>query len=139
MSECIEVSTARTSAGYGVTKVTISRGCAYSVYAHRVAFEQTWGITLRPGQVVRHTCDNPPCINPLHLIVGTVGDNNRDIVERGRHWQQQKTHCPQGHPLLGDNLVASAKGRECRTCHNARTLSYMKRKYYEQKGSESVV
>lgn len=37
-----------------------------------------------PGQVVRHTCDNPWCCNPKHLICGSVQDNVRDRVERGR-------------------------------------------------------
>lgn len=34
--------------------------------------------------VVRHTCDNPPCCNPAHLLPGTQGENNRDKIERGR-------------------------------------------------------
>lgn len=36
------------------------------------------------GKVVRHTCDNPRCINPEHLLIGSRGDNNRDRAERGR-------------------------------------------------------
>ncbi|MCK9325021.1 MAG: HNH endonuclease [Bacteroidales bacterium] len=36
------------------------------------------------GMVVRHKCDNPRCINPLHLELGTQGDNNRDRNERDR-------------------------------------------------------
>ena len=36
------------------------------------------------GHIIRHTCDNPPCINPDHLISGTMKDNSMDMVKRGR-------------------------------------------------------
>jgi hypothetical protein len=39
-----------------------------------------------PSNVVsRHTCDNRSCINPDHIIAGTVAENNRDAFERKRH------------------------------------------------------
>lgn len=52
-------------------------------YAHR----QAWVLTNGPipaGYVIRHTCDNPPCVNPTHLHPGKPIDNVRDREERGR-------------------------------------------------------
>lgn len=40
---------------------------------------------IKKDMVIRHTCDNTFCINPDHLIVGTVLDNTRDKIERNRH------------------------------------------------------
>lgn len=37
------------------------------------------------GLLIRHTCDNRICINPAHLLIGTVADNMKDCIERGRH------------------------------------------------------
>lgn len=57
-----------------------------STMLHRVVFWQTHNLTPEDikGLVVRHKCDNPRCVNPEHLDIGTRGDNNRDRAERGR-------------------------------------------------------
>jgi hypothetical protein len=57
-----------------------------SVLAHRLAYCLHHEIPLSAiaDQVIRHKCDNPPCINPLHLESGTHADNTRDKIERGR-------------------------------------------------------
>jgi len=44
----------------------------------------TWIDLHNPKKVIRHTCDNPACINPQHLIMGTQQDNIRDRTMRGR-------------------------------------------------------
>jgi hypothetical protein len=46
-------------------------------------YEQCFG-PIPEGQVVRHSCDTPLCINPEHLILGTFLDNIQDKVDRGR-------------------------------------------------------
>lgn len=86
-------------------------------------------IHLRPfadGEICMHTCDNPPCINPDHLKIGTYTENMRDCSAKGRADEQWKTHCLRGHPLSGDNLEwkrrkgTDLKLRCCKTCSRIR-------------------
>jgi len=52
--------------------------------AHRIS----WGIVNGPipdGLNVLHNCDNPPCVNPAHLFLGTNIDNIQDSINKGRH------------------------------------------------------
>jgi hypothetical protein len=51
--------------------------------AHRVAYAQSHG-PIPPGLEVRHTCDNPPCCNPAHLLLGTHAENMADMAHRKR-------------------------------------------------------
>lgn len=52
--------------------------------AHRVAWELTNG-PIPDGLNVLHTCDNPPCVRPSHLFLGTQAENVRDMWAKGRH------------------------------------------------------
>ncbi len=54
--------------------------------AHRAAYVAAHGTTFEAihGLVVRHKCDNPRCVNPEHLELGTQQDNINDKVERNR-------------------------------------------------------
>lgn len=51
--------------------------------AHRVSFE-THKEAIKPGNVIRHSCDQPSCVNPDHLLEGTQADNIQDRARRKR-------------------------------------------------------
>lgn len=79
--ECWEWLAARTHFGHG--KIMVCPETKSFAPAHRVAYSLYVG-TIPEGMVVRHKCDNPGCVNPKHLVVGTQKDNARDALYRGR-------------------------------------------------------
>lgn len=76
-SGCI-VWTGAKRVGYGTTKIG-----GKNVFVHRLMYERTFG-KIPPGLNVCHACDNPPCINPQHLFLGSHQDNvkDRDMKKR---------------------------------------------------------
>ena len=111
----------------GCTKGTRTKyGSAWfegrSNLAHRVAWVLTYGpIPLvvgadSRGTCVRHTCDNPLCVRPDHLVLGTHLDNMKDKVDR-RRTTREKKFCKRGHPRTEVNLYKSRQGFwQCRAC-----------------------
>lgn len=100
--------------GYGV----FSAGGHKNTYAHRVAYELTWG-RIPDGLTIDHLCRNPACVNPTHLQAVSMGEN---VLRGTSPWAEnaRKTDCPQGHPYDEANTYVNYKGsRVCRKCQAA--------------------
>jgi hypothetical protein len=146
---CLNWVGARSSGGYG--NIALPNGTNTSV--HRVAWEHHVG-PIPEGFVLDHTCRNPACSNVAHLEPVTQRLNLRRGATLTAH-NAARTHCPQGHELSGDNLVAATLkrgGRQCRTCMGVRSrlqteairaarkaLGYTYQRYIDEFGQSTVV
>lgn len=79
---CWEWNGKRHEHGYGI--IDAYRLGLKNARVHRIVWEMTNGPIDDPNLVVRHRCDNPPCVNPDHLELGTLRDNSLDMSDRGR-------------------------------------------------------
>jgi hypothetical protein len=69
---------------YGYGAFVVQRdGVREHSTAHRVSWVLAHG-DIPDGMWVLHRCDNPPCVNPAHLFLGTRDDNMRDAMSKGR-------------------------------------------------------
>ena len=109
-NNCINWTGAKNKAGYGITWFQNKW-----TYAHRAVANAI------KGQVVRHKCDNPSCVNPEHLGVGTAKENSEDMVNKGRQVKGTQSHLAK---LNEDTvqMIRMAKGgmssRQCATRFN---------------------
>lgn len=112
--------------GYG--RLTVAGNTAD---VHRLAAWIWFNLPLHTGQVVcvLHRCDNRACYNPKHLFTGTLGDNVRDMVAKGRSHHQRRTKCLYGHPLDYKQKTKTGWARCCLTCKRRREREgYARRK-----------
>ena len=82
-NECWHWTACRKETGYGQV-----RRLGTNYRAHRLSRAEFFGIPT--GAVVRHTCDEPSCVNPYHLQVGTQKENLQDMHRRGRRTYASK-------------------------------------------------
>jgi hypothetical protein len=80
--DCWEWKASTTNKGYGC--IAPGGATGHPLGAHRVAWTLTNG-PIPAGLCVLHRCDNPPCCNPAHLFLGTILENNADMIAKGRH------------------------------------------------------
>lgn len=103
-SPCILTTHCRTHFGHGQIRI---KGVLHA--HHRVAYCKAHGLQLEEikGKVVRHTCDNPACVNPEHLLLGTMKDNTQDMMTRGRNrYKEQKGEQIGNHKLTEEDVRA---------------------------------
>lgn len=83
---------ARSQFGYGNINTGLGKQHPKrTMPVHRLSYELAYG-PIPEGMIVLHRCDNPPCVRPDHLLLGTHDDNMRDMAEKGRSsgWSPQK-------------------------------------------------
>lgn len=103
LHECWEWTGAKRKHGYG--KIMVEDGIRSSgkrrqkdISAHRVSYMIHYG-PIPKGFCICHTCDNPGCVNPNHLFLGTLADNNRDMRNKGRQaWGKKVSHPGEKNP-----------------------------------------
>jgi hypothetical protein len=118
--DCIPWTGAINNEGYGVAHYMHT-----TMAAHRLAWTKARG-PIPDGLELDHLCRNRRCVNVDHLEPVTSRENDR------RSPRTQRSHCPQGHPLAGDNVYVqvSVEGwvmHACRTCRNERSRLWSRR------------
>lgn len=85
---CWEWIAFRNANNYGIATVgSKTDGTHKQILAHRMLYALTYG-DFDSKLCVLHKCDNPPCVNPEHLFLGTMTDNMKDMRNKGRFYSK---------------------------------------------------
>jgi len=123
-SGCWEWAGSINNSGYGSLTTNECR-----VLAHRLMYTLYYGVDPKKKYVL-HLCDNPKCVRPNHLRLGTQSENLKESVKKNRHFESKKVSCPRGHQYDKENTYISPKGgRVCKICKRKLGLNY----YYNNK------
>lgn len=88
--------------GYGECSLGLS---------HKVSWE--WANGSSDALCVLHKCDNPPCVNPAHLFLGSAAQNTADMIAKGRGWwQAEDVRSPRVSSLDADRAAKDAELQE---------------------------
>lgn len=108
---CVEHTYYKVGKGYALLSINYKKvGLHRAIYCNEHKLE----LADIAGKVIMHTCDNPKCINPAHLVLGTYMDNSADRDTKG--------HGPQGDRNPGAKLT-SIQVDEIRTWYAKGTIS----------------
>ena len=106
--------------GYGKIRFTQRKHNPVDFRAHRLSYLMFKG-SLSDILVVAHSCDNPPCINPNHLILKTSQANTEERDTKNRNFEANLTHCVRSHEFTEENTRITPSGkRECKICKKLR-------------------
>jgi hypothetical protein len=121
--DCWEWTAAKDKNGYGFFRFDDKQQ-----KAHRVAWQLEIG-PIPDEMHICHVCDNPPCVNPNHLFLGTPKDNMQDKLAKGRHRWRNETHCKYGHEFNAENTtIECGRVRRCKVCRRIREQRYYARR-----------
>lgn len=120
-SDCIEWTAYIDSMGYGRIKINKK-----TTTAHRVSFMIFKG-EIPENLCVCHACDNPKCVNPDHLFLGSHTENMRDMIKKGRKPSIVKSKCKRGHEFSLENTKIYGKAKFCKKCDAIRHKEFRKR------------
>lgn len=89
VTQCWDWCGVKTYRNYGRILIRKSDGLYKNYMAHRISYEIHIG-PIPAGLIIMHSCDNPPCSNPKHLIAGTKFENTKDCISKGRPYGRPK-------------------------------------------------